>query len=371
MQMRPVNEVSWLPPPPSRSRRLRWIAPPVLLLLLLSAGYIAWWLYAASEFRERTLAWIEDRRADGWRMDYTDVTRRGFPLKLGLRFDKPVVAAPDAAWQWNASRVLLSLPLFDAESVRLAIKGDQAVEFASASAPSAKPLRYSGGAEKFAFDLVPGGWMPNGHLSVRELAMTGEGPGESLALPRLDLVSRGDPAAATDPSVSSYAVELNASGVRFPEYLNLPLCREIAHLALDAQLLGGLDAGPWPDALTKWRDDGGAVEATRLVVACGRLAIEGDGTFALDPAGQPIGAMTARIRGYEAALDGLTADKVIPAHTAATAKILLRAMARSGSEGVPTLTAPLSVQDRTVSVGPVALFKLGAVHWLNRDGKTR
>ena len=371
MQMRPVNEVSWLPSPPSRSRRLRWIAPPVLLLLLLSAGYIAWWLYAASEFRERTLAWIEDRRADGWRMDYTDVTRRGFPLKLGLRFDKPVVAAPDAAWRWSASRVLLSMPLFDAESVRLAIKGDQAVEFASASAPSAKRLRYSGRAEKFAFDLVPGGWMPNGRLSIRELAMTGEGSGESLALPRLDLVSRGDPAAATDPSVASYAVELSASEVRLPEYLTLPLCREIAHLALDAQLLGGLDAGPWPEALAKWRDDGGAVEATRLVLACGGLTIDGEGTFALDRAGQPIGAMTARIRGYEAALDGLTADKVIPAHTAATAKILLRAMARSGSEGVPTLTAPLSVQDRTVSVGPVALFKLGAVHWLNGDGKTR
>ena len=122
MQMRPVNEVSWLPTPsPSRSRRLRWIAL-AMLLLLLSAGYIAWWLYAASEFRERTLAWIEDRRADGWRMDYADVTRRGFPLKLGLRFDKPVVDAPDAAWRWSASRVLLSIPLFDS---RIGPAGDQ------------------------------------------------------------------------------------------------------------------------------------------------------------------------------------------------------------------------------------------------------
>ena len=213
--------------------------------------------------------------------------------------------------------------------------------------------------------------MPNGHLSVRELGMTGEGPGESLSLPRLDLVSRGDPAAATDPMISSYAVQLTARGMRLPEYLKAPLCNEIAHLALDAKLLGGLNAGPWPEALAKWRDDGGAVEATRLMLACGRLTVDGEGTFALDPAGQPIGAMTARIQGYEAALDDLAADKAISAHTAATAKILLRAMARSSGEGVPVLSAPVSIQDRTVSVGPVALLKLDAVHWLNGGGRSR
>jgi hypothetical protein len=341
---------------------------PGLLLLLLSAAYIVWWLNAASEFRNRALAWMEDRRAAGWRMEYTEVTRRGFPLKLGLRFDKPVIGSPDAAWRWTASRVLLSMPVLDAESVRLAIKGDQTVEVAGA--PGAKPRKYSGRAEKFAFDLAPGGWMPNGRLSIRELEMQGEGAGESLALSRLDLVSRGDPAAATDPAKSSYAVKLTGSGMRLPEALTVPLCSQIAHLALEAKLLGGLKAGPWPDALRKWRDDGGAVEATRLVLACGGLAINGEGTFALDRTGQPIGAMTARIQGYEAALDELAAEEVISAHVAATAKILLRAMARSGGEGVPFLSAPVSIQDRTVSVGPVPLLKLDAVDWLRGNGSS-
>lgn len=371
MQMRPVKEVSWLPPSPPRPRRIRWIALPVLLLLLLSAAYIAWWLNAASEFRNRALTWMDDRRAEGWRIEFAEVTRRGFPLKLGLRFDKPAIGAPDAAWRWTASRVLLSMPVFYAGSVRLAIKGDQAVEVTGASEPGAKPRKYSGRAERFAFDLLPGGWIPNGRLAIRDLEMQGEGPGESLTLPRLDLVSRGDPAAATDPTKSSYAVQFTARGMRLPQYLKVPLCSEIAHLKLDAKLLGGLDAGPWPYALATWRDDGGAVEATRLMLACGGLKVEGEGTFALDPAGQPIGAMTARIQGYEAALDDLAAEKVISAHTAATAKILLRAMARSSGEGVPVLSAPVSIQDRTVSVGPVGLLKLDAVHWLNGDVRRR
>jgi Uncharacterized protein conserved in bacteria (DUF2125) len=307
MQMRPVNEVAWLPPPPqSRSRRLRWIALTLLLFVLI-AGYIAWWFYAASEFRDRTLAWIEDRRAEGWRLDYAEVTRRGFPLKLGLRFDKPAAGAPDAAWTWSGSRVLLSKQVFGSGSVRLAIKGDQAIEFSRESTAGGKYRRYVGRAGKVAFDLVPGGWIPNGRLSIRDLAMAGESAAESLSLARLDLVSSGNPAAATGPTMSSYAVELTASGLHLPELEPVPLCREVAHLALDAKLLGGLDPAPWPASLAKWRDDGGVIEATRLVLVCGSLTVDGEGTFALDPAGQPIGAMTARIQGYEATLDRLTA----------------------------------------------------------------
>jgi Uncharacterized protein conserved in bacteria (DUF2125) len=61
---------------------------------------------------------------------------------------------------------------------------------------------------------------------------------------------------------------------------------------------------------------------------------------------------------------------MVPAHAAATAKILLRAMARSG-EGGRSLVAPVSIQDRTLSVGPVALLPLPAVHWLNDAEKAR
>jgi hypothetical protein len=52
----------------------------------------------------------------------------------------------------------------------------------------------------------------------------------------------------------------------------------------------------------------------------------------------------------------------------ATAKIVLRALARSGGEGAPTLVAPVSVQDRTLSIGPAALLRLPPLHWLDGAG---
>lgn len=367
MQIRPVPEVSLNPRPRARSGRRLWFAL-AMLLLSLGAGYTGWWLYAASQLRDATLAWIADRRAEGWRLEHGDVTRRGFPMTIGLQFDKAAVGVPGRAWAWSASRVLLSTPVLGTSSLQLRIEGDQTIEFADSSS-GRSGQRYFGKADQFAFDLAPGGWVPNGHLAVRDLAFAGEDSGGSFALARLDLVSRGDPAAA-DPSVSTYALELTAADLRMPEGAAIPLCPHVKDLALDAKLLGRLDPEPWPASLARWRDDGGAVEARRLSLACGPLAVEGEGTFALDPAGQPIGAMTARIEGYEAALDELTKDGVIPPHTAATTKILLRALARTRGEGVPVLIAPVSIQDRTVSVGPVPLLRFNPVGWLNEGGKT-
>jgi hypothetical protein len=368
VQMRPVHEVSWPPPRRSGSRRLLVIAL-ALLLPVLAAGYTAWWFHAATEFGNRTLDWIENRRADGWRLAYVDVSRRGFPLQLGLRFDKPVVGAPAGDWTWAVSSALLSTRVFDPQPLRLAIKGDQAMEFGDALSAGEKRRSYSGSADEFTVDLVPGGWLPNGHLRVRDLAVAGDSASDGFGIARLDLVSRGDPAAAPGPEVSSYAMELTAGGFRLPVSEAVPLCHEVAHLAFDAKLFGALEPRPWPTSIAEWREAGGVVEATRLVLVCGPLTLDGEGTFALDSAGQLIGAMTTRIQGYEAALDRLTADQAIPAHAAATAKIVLRALARSGGEGVPTLVAPLSIQDRTLSVGPVPLLRLRPLHWL--DGAAR
>ena len=363
VQMRPVREVSWPPPRRSGSRRLPIVL--VLLLLVLAGGYTAWWLHAATRFRDGTLDWIENRRAEGWRLAYADVSRVGFPLQLGLRFAKPVVGTPAGDWTWAVSGALLSTDVFDHRPLRLAVEGEQTLELGGARSAGGERHAYSGIADEFIVDLVPGGWMPNGHLRVRHLAVAGNSAGDEFGIGRLDLVSRGDPAAAPRPESSSYAMELTVDDFGLPESAGVPLCREVAHLAFDAKLLGPLKPGPWPAALAAWREAGGVVEATRLVLVCGPLTQNGEGTFALDTSGQPIGATSMRIQGYEAALDRLVADRAIAAHTAATAKILLRSLARSGGEGAPTLTAPLSIQDRTLSVGPVPLLRLPLLHWLN------
>ena len=365
MQLRPATEVSWLPQPPRRSRRQRrlvaWLVAATVLLLLVFAGYTAWWLSAAANFRDGTLAWIEQRRAEGWHMTYGDVTRRGFPFALGVRFDDAVVAPRDHAWQWATARLRFTAPLIGSRPPRLGAGGDQTFEFNTGSAIS----RWSGRAQQMSFDIQPAdGWMPNGRLAIRALSLAGDG-GDTTGIGYLDFLSTGDPAAAASAEVSTWAARLTAEKIQLPRALDGGCGREIDAFEVEGGLYGALNPSPWPAALARWRDSGGVVEIERIRLACGALNIDGEGTLALDGRGQPIGAMSTHIQGYDAALDRLAAAQTIDPHIAATAKILLRALARSNADGAATLSAPLSLQDRALSLGPVTLLRLQPVHWLD------
>ena len=280
--MRPVHEVSWPPPRRSGSRRLVVIAL-ALLPLVLAAGYTAWWFHAATEFRDGTLDWIENRRADGWHLAYAGVSRRGFPLRLGIAVRQTGRQGTRAA----IGRGLLPAPCCrrtysTPRPLRLVVEGDQALELGDAPAAGGERHRYSGNADEFIVDLLPGGWLPNGHLRVRDLAVADNRAGDGFGVARLDLVSRGDPVAAAGPEVSGYAMELTVDGFRLPRSEAVPLCGEVAHLAVDAKLFGALEPGPWPAALAEWREAGGVIEATRLLLVCGPLTLDGEGTFALE-----------------------------------------------------------------------------------------
>lgn len=371
MPLRPANEVSWLPQQPprsrSRSRFALWFAAVAALLLFLLGCYTFWWLGAADELRSRTLLWIEQRRAAGWHLGYTDVRRIGYPLELGVRFEKTNVSPPDDGdWRWSAARLRLTAPVFGNRPPRLAVSGDQTFELGDETGSR----RWSGRAEQMSFDLQPAdGWMANGRLIIENLKLTGD-RGETVGVAHLDGFSTGDPAAAATSDVSTWGIRLAAEGVLLPEAYSTACGRELARIDLDAGLYGALAPQPWPAALATWRDDGGVIEIERLALACGALTIDGEGTLALDGKGQPIGAMSTHIQGYDAALDRLAAGQAIDPHTAAAAKILLRALARSNADGAATLNAPLTLQDRSLSVGPVTLLRLPSVRWLDTPPST-
>ncbi len=368
MQLRPANEVSWLPQPPRRSRRQRrlvlWLAAAAALLALLVAGYTAWWLSAAADLRDRTLAWVEQRRADGWHLTYGDVTRRGFPFALGVRFDDAVIAPHDHAWQWTLARLRFNAPLVGTRPPRVAAGGDQTFEFSTGSTIG----RWSGRAQQMSFDIQPAdSWMPNGRLAIRDLTLAGDG-GDAVAVGRLDFLSTGDPAAAASAEVSTWAARLTAEKMLLPRALDGGCGRDLDVFDVEGGLYGALSPSPWPPALARWRDSGGVVEIERIRLVCGPLTIDGEGTLALDGKGQPIGAMSTHIQGYDAVLDRLAAAQTIDPHVAAAAKILLRALARSNADGATTLSAPLSLQDRALSLGPVTLLRLQPVYWLDQAG---
>jgi hypothetical protein len=361
MQLRPVDELRWPPPSWRRPAGHLILLAVTALAILAIAAYTAWWFIATGELRERARAWIESRRADGWQLTYAEATRAGFPADVAVRFTNPAVTSPDYGLSWHGEGVRLSTPVLAAKTLQLRIEGQQTLGIGTGS----ERQEWSGHAESALVDLLPApGWLPNGDVQVRALEARRTDTGDTLAVGHLELHTLGDPAASTGPDQSGCSMRLGIESLRLPSPITLPFGPEINRLEFEARLFGPLRPSPWPMALADWRDAGGVLEATRITATGGSVALEGEGTFALDKQGQPIGALTARVQGYEQALDRLADAQTIPAHTAAAAKILLRAMTRTGIDREPTLVAPISLQERTLFIGPVPLLHVPKMQWI-------
>lgn len=362
MQIRPAAEV---PLTPRRSMR-RWVIPAVLMVLLalIVAGYTGWWLAAAARLRDGALSWVEQRQAQGYLLDHGQPTRAGFPFAVGVNFPDARAALPRADWSWRSQDVRVSVPVIGRRVLTISLQGEQTLILSTAPS-SGEHRSLTGGAESLALSFDPGDVGTLGHLTARQLALS-DATGDGFGVGGLDVVvSR----LLAEESDSVGGVMLNATDVHLPAAATTPLGRDVRRLDVNARLIG--DAG-WPldpAALAAWRDEGGTVEIDRLVCDYGPVSIEADGTLALDRGGQPIGALATHIRGWQAGLDSLVAAEAVPPYTVAAAKILLRGLTRGNDESGGVLEAPLSLQDQTLSLGPVPLFHVPRVAWLDPESR--
>jgi hypothetical protein len=156
---------------------------------------------------------------------------------------------------------------------------------------------------------------------------------------------------------------VDAKSLALPAGTRLLTEEPVQSLSFDATVKGPMPPAPLKDALAAWRDAGGVVELHSFGFAQGPLAVSGNATLALDPALQPEGAGTITTVGLGAAVEILIRDGLIPPDRALVARTTVKALEKPGADGRPQATVGLSLQNRTVSFGPVPLFALQPIEW--------
>lgn len=346
--------------PSSRSTPFR----PIVISIVLAAaftGYGAFWWIAAERFQSAALAWIDARRAEGYAVGYRAVEREGFPGELRLTFHDPSLASPagDPRWSWSGARVAAEIRPWAPLSVALRADGPQAFLVPGPNGP----LTYTGSAGTLTASITSDRSLPLRAMTVRDLILTGQGRGDVVAVPLLDL-SRRHNADGVEPDMDDgddFSVQ--ASDLRLPARLGLPLGELVSRLELDASVIGDLRSRPWPAALFQWRDEGGIVEISEFVVHYGPLRLTLAGTLAFDGDGQPMGAFNARGEGLEETLDALDQRGLLGPSEIAGAKLALRILARPSATGEPGLNVPLTLQDQVLYAASLPLVKVPAIHW--------
>jgi hypothetical protein len=323
-------------------------------LAVLAAAYSLYWYWVANAVEVEIAQWIEVQRAAGQRLDFAEYRRGGFPLAVTLSF-REVRYAPEAnapIWSYRVEGVTLRHPLLASGSLGIQMRGAHELTLGDGEAATV----YAGGFEANGGTLRAGGWLPNGEWNAQQLTLINGTTGRGLRVGQLSMTASGDAAAPLVPEETGYRLSVVADQLTLPGLMALPFGAEIARLAFDAEVKGALRRQPLPAMLDGWREAGGAVDLSRIIIIHGPMIAEGDGTLTLAPGNEPEAAFSFVVEGSPQLIDRLAETGSLDARQAAQLRAFAALAAKTTSDGRSQVRLPLTLQEGIVSVGPIALL---------------
>ncbi|BAI72583.1 hypothetical protein AZL_019450 [Azospirillum sp. B510] len=328
----------------------------VLMVLLLPAiAYSLWWWQAARTVRQGVEGWVADQRANGAVVEHGGLTVGGFPFTLRAEMAAPHLATRGAEWRgarlvaeaapWTPGHILLSLP------------GEQRLSVAQPGQPPIDILAPQGGGGDVTMRMS--GTLER--LALRFTGLTAQVAGQTMPVAALDVGAAQPDQPPAERGAAGLTLTLTADGLTLPDGMPPSLGREVKRTELTLRVMGN-PPRPEPASLSAWSRNGGTVKVDRLALDWGPLGAVMSGTLALDAQLQPQAALTAEIRGAPAVLDAM--KPMMRPNEAAIAKTVLTMLARpTGPNGEPVVTAPVTVQDRSLFVGPLRVAALPKLVW--------
>jgi len=333
---------------------------PLVGALAVVAGLaLAWtiaWYYIASTVTMRLEGWAEARRAEGLTVTYGGLVVTGFPLAWDVRLAGPAVAgAGSAAWAWQGEALEARFTPMNYRDVALRLPGDHRIAagggtlsgtwLVRAASPEGRILLHPDGRlDRLEFDFADATLvrLPD-ERAFQVVRLRG-----SATLPR--------PSAEARAETFAVNIDLDSLSPIEPPVANFgPVVKTVR---LDMVAKGRLPSGRFGEALRAWRDNGGTVEVNHLTVRWGPIDADINGTLALDAQDRPLGAFSARWRGYNETVDALLVSGHIGPWPAAGTKLALGALARQQSDSGRQIELPITLQDGRVYIVGIPVMRL-------------
>lgn len=329
----------------------------ITLAVLVAMGfgiYSAWWFWLASEARDHVEGWVRGMRADGREAGYERLSVGGFPGRLMIRIDGIEAADPAGGWRVRLPALNATLPPWTIDRLDGAFTVPVELDMTEGAAPGQYTVRAE--SNSFRVDRDSGGRLrvDLGGLNVTRADV----PDALTAKTVMMTLMRG-----ANPVYGRVFVD--AREVALPPEMHSAFGSDMPYFRVTAEATGAeLPQGINAQSLRQWTADGGAIDIRSLDIRHGVLGMAGEGTMALDGDLQPIGAFTADVSGFNQAIDALVRAGVAREQDGNLAKVVLGVLSKQPPGGGPRIVSlPLSLQDRTLSAGPVPLIRLRPIAW--------
>lgn len=355
--------------PPLSLRLIRYGLIGVVGAAVIGVAYTAYWFFLASNLKDGIGQWVAARAGAGVQVSQKRIEISGFPLAIRVIMTAPRIAYSGFSeadegdrWEWRAKKLSAHMAPWNLGRISVDLAGEHALDIAAGRTRQS----YQGKAAKLRVvaELHGDGLPASVRLSAEALTITiGRGAKFAAVGAAEVFAERLFPGKVT-AKTPTFDLDVRIRGLKLPAGLRLPLGADVRQLNLLAKVLGPLEIPATVDAIGHWRDEGGIVEVERLETQYGPLYVRANGTLALDAAMQPVGAMTAKSRGFFETVQALRRAGHIRSRDAAMARLVLGVLARKPKGGGPaSISLPLSIQERKLYAGPVRLMDMPLVKW--------
>ncbi len=298
-------------------RRRRWpifVAPG--LFFALAAGWSAFWFYAASQVDEKFDGWRTQEAKSGRTYECADRSVAGFPFRLEVKCDKPVISLAAQTAAQLASHVPLTAKLNEILAVA------QVYDPTRVIAEFKGPVTISeSGQPPFAV----ANWSL-GHASAGGLPSTPNRVSMEFNDPAVDLISGADQTqlfrarhaewhvrmvegTPSENPVIETVLQLNAANVQGLH----PLLAEPFDADIRAQLRGLKDFSPkpWPARFREIQQSGGRIDFSQTRIQQGDTLAVAAGSLDLTASGYLEGELQMTVAGFERLVPAFGLDKLL------------------------------------------------------------
>ncbi|MCB9991681.1 MAG: DUF2125 domain-containing protein [Rhodospirillales bacterium] len=137
----------------------------------------------------------------------------------------------------------------------------------------------------------------------------------------------------------------------------------LSRLVVDAIIPEYLPATITHEDLTQWRDAGNKIVINQFEAQKESLTISGSGNLELDDLLQPTGAFNAKTTGHMDFMIWLQQHGYIKTREAMLASTIMTGLSKTSEEGETYMEAILTLQNRTLFVGPLKVAQLPMLVW--------
>ena len=324
----------------------------IRFMSMLVAAALIWaiyWAVGSSGMTSAISGWLEDRRAEGWVAEATDLQTKGFPTQFETSLQAVSLADPETGLAWDAPTFTLqalsyqpwSIDAIWPETQRLATPLAR-YDFTSRDMRATLLVQLG---NNLALDALT--------FTVADLSVLQTGAVQPARASSVEMSAERNP--ETD---ASYQIRLGSDGfapaldwrTRIDPGGSLPDTLD----ALNADMMITFSA-PWDlNAIEQARPQPRKLDLRLAEARWGRLELQMAGALDIDSAGQPTGEMTVKARNWREILRLSVESGALPAGLSRTLEDGLSLVAQLA--GNPqTLDIPLTFRNGRVFLGPVPI----------------